>query len=70
MKSYSHVVVDIFESDMYPVVTHTFYGKTMAEARSYFHAHMKTDSFLRAAVNTGYFKDMRVRVGISEVNGE
>jgi hypothetical protein len=69
MKSYPHVIVDIYESDMYPVVTHIFYGKTIEEARGYLKSHMKTDSFLRESVNTGYFRGMRVRVGISEVNG-
>jgi len=56
MKRYPAIIVDIYESTMYPVVTHIFRGKTMHEAKSYFHAHMKTDSFLRAAVNTGYYK--------------
>lgn len=69
MRNYPQVIVDIYESDMYPVVTHIFHGKTIGEARSYFKAHMKTDRFLREAVNTGYFKDMRVKVGISEIEG-
>jgi len=67
---YPYIQVDIYESDMYPVVTHIFYGKTTEEARGYFKAHMKTDSFLRAAVNTGCYKGMRVRVGISGYNGD
>lgn len=70
MKQYPCVVVDIYEREMYPIVTHIFRGKTMSEAKSYFKAHMKTDSFLRAAVNTGYYKGMRVRVGISGYNGD
>lgn len=70
MKQYPRVVVDIYESDMYPVVTHIFHGKTLEEARSYFKAHMKTDRFLREAVNTGYFNGMRVKVGRSEVEGQ
>lgn len=69
MKQYPGIIVDIYETDMFPVVTHIFRGKTLSEAREYFKAHMKTDSFLRAAVNTGYYKDMRVKTEIKEVNG-
>jgi hypothetical protein len=69
MKHYPCIVVDIYESDMYPVVTHIFRGKTLSEAREYFQAHMKTDSFLRGAVNTGYYKGMRTPVEIKEVDG-
>lgn len=49
-------VVDIFEgetSDDYPVVSHSFYGRTRAEAKGYFEAHKKTDEFLRACLETG-----------------
>jgi hypothetical protein len=70
MKQYPHVIVDIFENGMYPVVSHIFYGKTIEEAREYFKAHMKTDSFLRSAVHTGYFKNIRVKVGIAEKYGD
>lgn len=70
MKHYPCIVVDVYERDMYPVVTHIFRGKTMSEAKSYFQAHMKTDSFLRAAVNIGYYKNMRVKTEITEVDGE
>lgn len=66
MRSYPHVIVDIFEHTKYPVVSHIFYGETIEEARGYLKSHIKTDSFLRAAVNTGRFKGMRVKVGISE----
>ena len=70
MKQYPHVIVDVYEHNLYPVVSHVFYGKTIEEARSYLKAHMRTDSFLRSAVNTGYFKDMRVKVGMSEIMGD
>jgi hypothetical protein len=70
MTRYPVIIVDIYERDMYPVVTHIFRGKTMSEVKGYFHAHMKTDSFLRAAVNTGYYKDMRVKTEIKEVDGD
>jgi hypothetical protein len=67
---YPYIQVDIYENNKYPAVTHVFHGETAAEAQGYFKAHMKTDSFLRAAVNTGYYKGMRVRVSISGFNGE
>jgi hypothetical protein len=69
VKQYPHVIVDIYEQPKYPVVSHIFYGETIEEARGYLKSHMKTDSFMRAAVNTGYFKGMRVKVGISEMGG-
>ena len=69
MKQYPCIVVDIYEREIYPIVTHIFRGKTMSEAKSYFKAHMKTDSFLRSAVNTGYYIGMRTPVEIKEVEG-
>jgi hypothetical protein len=70
MKQYPYIQVDIYEDTMYPVVSHIFYGKTLTEARAYFQAHMGTDSFLRDAVKTGYFRGMRVQVKMNEVDGE
>lgn len=70
MKQYPAVVVDVYESEKRLVVSHTFYGETIEEARSSFKGYQKTDSVLRAAVNTGYVKGMRVKVGMSEVLGE
>lgn len=70
MKNYPCVQVDIFENTLYPVVRHQFFGKTMHEAKSYFQAHMGTDSFLRDAVRTGYYKDMKVQVKVTELNGD
>ena len=68
--NYPHVQIDIFESgSKYPAVSHIFYGETIEEARGYVKSHMKTDSFLRAAVHTGRFKGIKLRVGISEVGG-
>jgi hypothetical protein len=68
MKNYPHVIVDIYESGAkYPAVSHVFYGETIEEARGYLKSHMKTDSFLRSAINTGRFKGIRMRVGITEV---
>ena len=70
MKRYPHVRIDIYENDLYPVVSHIFYGKTLKEAKSYVTAHMGTDSFLRSALNKGYWQDMRLRVEISEYSGD
>lgn len=55
---------------MYPVVSHIFYGKTLKEAKGYLTAHMGTDSFLRAAVNKGYWRDLQLQVDIQEFSGE
>lgn len=70
MKQYPYVQVDIFEDTLYPVVRHQFFGKTMHEAKAYLQAHMGTDSFLREAVRTGYYKNMRVQVKITEIDGD
>lgn len=66
---YPNIEVDIFESESYPVVMHVFYGETIEEARGYFKAHMKTDSFLRESVHKGRYKGMKVKVQISESKG-
>jgi len=70
MTRYPYIQVDIFENTLYPVVRHQFFGKTMHEAKSYYQAHMGTDSFLREAIKTGYFKGMRVQVSIKEIDGD
>lgn len=70
MKRYPYVKIDIYENTMYPVVSHIFYGKTLKEAKSYVTAHMGTDSFLREAVKTGYYKGMQLQVEIQECSGE
>ena len=71
MKKYPYLQVDVFEEgNTYPAVSHIFYGETTVEAQEYFKAHMKTDSFLRAAVHTGRYKGMRVKVGMSGYHGD
>jgi hypothetical protein len=65
--NYPHVIVDIYERTVYPVVSHVFYGKTIEEARGYMRSHMKTDSFLRAAINSRKYKGINLKVGITEV---
>lgn len=70
MKNYPYVRVDIYEHTMYPVVSHIFYGKTLKEAKGYLTAHMGTDSFLREAVNKGYWKDLQLQADIKEFSGD
>jgi hypothetical protein len=59
------VVHSIYEEsigDEYPVVTHTFMGRTRKEAVGYFRAHLKTDSFLRGCTERGRFgSDIKCR---------
>lgn len=56
--------VDIYENNIYPVVSHIFYGKTKKEANGNFQAHMGTDSFLKAAVLYQKYKGMLLTVEI------
>lgn len=70
MKNYPYIEVNIYENTMYPVVAHRFYGKTLKEAKSYLTAHMSTDSFLREAMKSGYFKGMKVQVEVAQSNGD
>ena len=70
MKHYPYIEVNIYEDTMYPVVSHIFYGKTLKEAKSYLTAHMGTDSFLREALKTGYFKGMKVQVEVKQSDGD
>jgi hypothetical protein len=49
------VVSEIHEAQDYPVVVHTFYGQSAAEAISYYTAHSKADSFLRGCTQGGSF---------------
>jgi hypothetical protein len=48
------LIVDIYEpagaGTDYPVVQHTFYGRTQREAQGYFVSHMKTDKFMADCV--------------------
>ena len=56
------LVHEIYEGDTpYPVVTHTFTGKTREEAQQYFDAHMKTDKFMAAMEKDGKFGDITGR---------
>ncbi len=58
-----HFVHEIYEGDgTYPVVTHTFTGKTREEAKGYFESHMKTDEFMADMENDGKWKDIEGHV--------
>lgn len=67
--AYPHITVKIFENEQYPVVVHTFYGKTIKEARGYLGSHKKTDEFLRDAINKGSWRNLKLHVEITEHKG-
>lgn len=61
--------VDIAESATgyaYPVVRHEFVGKTRAEARGYYQAHLGTDAFLRGCVESRRWDGVVCRATTSE----
>jgi hypothetical protein len=62
----AQIVHEIYEAGTakrgYPVVVHLFNGATKAEARRYFRAHMKTDSFLRGCTKRGKWSQVRCKV--------
>jgi hypothetical protein len=45
-----------------PVLSHTAYGRTYAEAAAIVRVHAKYDSFLRAALTTRRFRGIPLRV--------
>lgn len=50
------IQIDIYEAATkfaYPVVSHTMYGRTQAEARGYVASHRKSDKFLDACLGSG-----------------
>lgn len=51
------VTVYTYESNDYPILAHTFIGKTENEARSYLEAHKKTDEFF-AGCEDGQWEDV------------
>lgn len=65
MMKYPYIQVDIYESGLFPVVTHIFRGKSKREAQGNMNAHMGTDKFLRDALNKGRFEDIPLRVEVS-----
>jgi hypothetical protein len=56
------IVVHIYESEPYPVVTHIFNGRTYDEAYSYLKAHMQTDEFMRDAIMKREWNGIPLRV--------
>lgn len=65
-----HVRVDIYEAASryeFPILTHTFRGRSPKEAWGYHDAHRKSDSFLRQCEDKGLFGDnVKCRVQTSE----
>jgi hypothetical protein len=56
------LIVTTYEgADRYPVLTHTFYGRTKADVVAVVQAHAKTDSFFNAAVTTRNFRGIVLR---------
>lgn len=57
------LAIDIYENDaIKPILRHVFFGDTEAEVLAVVDAHQKTDSFLRAALTTGQFRNIALRV--------
>lgn len=53
------LTIDTFEDDSaVPVLTHVFYGATVADVQAVMTAHLQTDSFFKAAMTTGRFRGM------------
>jgi hypothetical protein len=54
------VEIDTYEAGDFPILSHTFRGRTRAEAWRYVAAHMKTDAFFRGCA-AGHFADFDCR---------
>jgi hypothetical protein len=62
---------DIYEEavgDAYPVVRHTFFGKTPEEARGYYNAHLGTCAFMRGCTQEGRWNDVVCRTEEAETD--
>lgn len=54
------ITVDTYEGDSpFPILTHTFRGKTRAEAAAYLNVHKKTDQFFGGCTDRGRFMNIR-----------
>jgi hypothetical protein len=60
-----HVIYEAGSSD--PVLRHSFYGKTPAEAEAVHQAHLRADAFLRGCETTGHYGQIPCRVEVSPV---
>jgi len=61
------IVHSIFEEAVgsaYPILVHSFFGKTLAEAKGYLRAHKRTDSFLRGCDEAGRWNGVKCRVTV------
>lgn len=65
MTRYPYIQVDIYESEVFPVVTHIFRGNTKKQAQGMMNAHMGTDKFLRDALNKQNYNGIPLRVEVS-----
>ena len=45
----------------FPVVEHIFNGRTYSQALAFFRAHLRSDSFLRSCLTTGYYTGFSCR---------
>lgn len=56
----------IYKRTGYPIVTHTFLGRTAKEAWHYHDSHRKTDDFLRQCEDKGQWTSVPCRVLVTE----
>lgn len=67
MKLYA-VTIEISEAATdyeFPVVSHTFLGRSRKEAWHYHDSHLKTDEFLRSCEKKGKFSDVKCRAEVT-----
>lgn len=57
------LAIDIYEGDaIKPILRHVFFGDTNADVLAVVAAHKKYDTFFRAAMDTGRWKNSVLRV--------
>ncbi len=60
------ITIDTYENLDFPILRHTFYGRTIKEAEGYVESHKKADEFLRGC-QKGNWKDVKCRNAIPVV---
>ncbi len=56
------LIVETYEGDRsVPVVTHIFHGNTPDQAKAFYRAHLKADSFMRKCGSQGRFGNFQCR---------
>jgi len=59
--------VEIYEEKRkYPIVTHLFLGETVIEAKGYYNAHLKYDTFLAHCIINGQFGQVTCKTKVTE----